>query len=128
MTTLNDMPALEESNDAALVAACLGGSKAAYGQIVERYQRLLCSLAYASLGNMSESEDAAQDAFIEGWRKLRALREPEKLRSWLCGILRFKVSHRRRKESRGLHFTLDYPDKLPEARHSELQLTNGPRG
>ncbi|MBA3818354.1 MAG: L-aspartate oxidase [Deltaproteobacteria bacterium] len=36
-------------------------------------------------------------------------------------------SARRRKESRGLHFTLDYPDKLPDARHSELQLTNGPR-
>lgn len=36
-------------------------------------------------------------------------------------------SARRRKESRGLHFTLDYPDKLPEARHSEIQLTDGPR-
>jgi L-aspartate oxidase len=35
-------------------------------------------------------------------------------------------SARRRKESRGAHYTLDYPDKLPEARHSELQLTNGP--
>src|SRR5437764_1876079 len=37
-------------------------------------------------------------------------------------------SARRRKESRGLHYTLDYPDKLAEARHSEIQLTNGPRG
>ena len=37
-------------------------------------------------------------------------------------------SARRRKESRGLHYTLDYLDKLPEARHSEIQLTNGPRG
>jgi L-aspartate oxidase len=37
-------------------------------------------------------------------------------------------SARRRKESRGLHYTLDYPDKLPDARHSEIQLTNGPRG
>ena len=37
-------------------------------------------------------------------------------------------SARRRKESRGLHATLDYPDKLPEARHTEIQLTNGPRG
>ncbi len=37
-------------------------------------------------------------------------------------------SARRRKESRGLHDTVDYPNKLPEAIHSELQLTNGPRG
>ena len=37
-------------------------------------------------------------------------------------------SARRRKESRGLHYTLDYPDKRPEARHSEIQLTDGPRG
>ncbi|MEO8706905.1 MAG: FAD-binding protein, partial [Kofleriaceae bacterium] len=37
-------------------------------------------------------------------------------------------SARRRKESRGLHTTLDYPDKLPEAIHSELQATDGPRG
>jgi len=35
-------------------------------------------------------------------------------------------SARRRKESRGLHYTLDYPAKLDEARHSEVQLTNGP--
>jgi L-aspartate oxidase len=37
-------------------------------------------------------------------------------------------SARRRKESRGLHATLDYPNKLPEARHTEIQLTDGPRG
>jgi L-aspartate oxidase len=37
-------------------------------------------------------------------------------------------SARRRKESRGLHSTLDYPHKLPEARHTEVQLTDGPRG
>ena len=37
-------------------------------------------------------------------------------------------SARRRKESRGLHSTLDYPTKSPEVRHTELQLTSGPRG
>ncbi len=35
-------------------------------------------------------------------------------------------SARRRKESRGIHFTLDYPDKLPDARDTDLQLTQGP--
>ena len=35
-------------------------------------------------------------------------------------------SARRRKESRGIHYTVDYPDKLAEARDTDLQLTNGP--
>jgi L-aspartate oxidase len=35
-------------------------------------------------------------------------------------------SARRRKESRGLHYTVDYPHKLEVARSTELQLTNGP--
>jgi L-aspartate oxidase len=35
-------------------------------------------------------------------------------------------SARRRKESRGIHYTLDYPDKLAEARDTDIHLTDGP--
>ena len=35
-------------------------------------------------------------------------------------------SARRRKESRGLHFTLDHPGKHEQARDTRLHLTNGP--
>jgi len=90
----------EEASDETLVAESLRGDQQAYGKIVTRYQRLLCSLAYASLGNLAASEDVAQEAFIEAWKKLGNLKEPKKLKSWLCGILRFKVSHYNRKESR----------------------------
>lgn len=86
-------------SDAELVAACLAGEHAAFARIVERYQRLLCSLAYASTGHLGESEDAAQDAFITAWGKLGDLREPEKLRPWLCGILRHKLSRSRRQQA-----------------------------
>jgi len=94
----NSMPQLDVTPDATLVAASLGGDYEAYAQIVSRYQRLLCSLAYSATGQLSQSEDLAQETFIEAWRKLDRLREPEKLRSWLCGILRFKISHLRRAE------------------------------
>ncbi len=93
-------PPPQTGTDAALVAASLAGDREAFGRIVARYQALLCSVAYASLGNLAQSEDLAQEAFVEGWNKLASLQEPAKLKSWLCGILRFKLSHHRRRESR----------------------------
>ncbi|KAB2642431.1 MAG: sigma-70 family RNA polymerase sigma factor [Verrucomicrobia bacterium] len=89
-------------SDAELVSACLGGDRDAFARIVERYQRLLCSLAYSATGSLDESEDVAQEAFVDAWRQLHTLREPEKLRPWLCGILRFKIGRLRRSARREL--------------------------
>ncbi len=88
------------TSDTELVAATLAGDRQAYGRIVERYQRLLCSLAFSASGSVAQSEDLAQETFVEAWRQLANLREPEKLRPWLCGILRFKVSRLRRADGR----------------------------
>lgn len=100
MNSPDPMPTLDVISDAELVAATLAGDRRAFGRIVERYQRLLCSLAYSSTGQLSQSEDLAQEAFVDAWRQLGHLREPEKLRPWLCGILRFKVSRLRRSDAR----------------------------
>jgi len=98
MRVAETMTSIELITDAELVAACLAGDREAFGRIVERYQRLLCSLAYSAIGSLSESEDLAQEAFVDAWRQLRTLREPEKLRPWLCGILRYKVGRLRRSD------------------------------
>ena len=100
MNSPDPMPTLDVISDAELVAATLAGDRRAFGRIVERYQRLLCSLAYSATGQLSQSEDLAQEAFVDAWRQLGNLREPEKLRPWLCGILRFKVSRLRRSDAR----------------------------
>ena len=76
------------SHDAELVHQSLAGSHPAFGQIVARYQSLVCSLAYSATGSLSRSEDLAQETFLAAWRQLAQLREPEKLRPWLCGIVR----------------------------------------
>jgi RNA polymerase sigma factor (sigma-70 family) len=95
------MPSLDVlTSDADLVAATLAGDRRAFSLIVERYQRLLCSLAFSATGGITQSEDIAQETFIDAWRQLADLREPEKLRPWLCGILRFKVSRFRRADGR----------------------------
>lgn len=122
MPVAENLTSLEPITDADLVAASLAGDREAFGRIVERYQRLLCSLAYSATGSLSESEDLAQEAFLDAWRQLATLREPEKLRSWLCGILRYKVCRLRRTEGRepvrqaeGLELAEEMPSEDPSS-------------
>ncbi len=87
-------------NDAELVSESLAGDRDAFGQIVARYQSLVCSLAYSATGSLSQSEDLAQETFVAAWQQLRDLREPEKLRSWLCRIARNLTYDSLRKQGR----------------------------
>ncbi len=76
------------SRDADLVGESLAGNRDAFGQIVSRYQSLICALAYSATGSLSQSQDLAQETFLAAWRQLAGLHEPEKLRGWLCRIAR----------------------------------------
>src|SRR6187399_1865752 len=87
-------------SDADLVQRSLTGGTPAFSEIVARYQTLICSLAYNATGSLSRSEDLAQEVFLTAWKELRQLREPEKLRSWLCGIARRLAANTRRREGR----------------------------
>jgi RNA polymerase sigma factor (sigma-70 family) len=93
------MPAAELS-DADLVAESLEGNRDAFGQIVERYQTLIASLAYCATGDVSQSEDLAQETFVSAWKQLSELREPAKLRPWLCSITRFLAGKEFRRQGR----------------------------
>lgn len=86
-----------QTTDESLVMYSLGGDRDAFCQIVDRYQNLLCSLAYSSVGQVQLSEDLAQETFIEAWKSLANLEDPSKLKAWLCGILRFRISAHFRK-------------------------------
>ncbi len=87
-------------NDVELVSESLGGNRDAFGHIVARYQTLICSLAYSAIGNVSQSEDLAQETFVIAWQKMRDLRDPSKLRSWLCSIARNLINHTLRRQGR----------------------------
>jgi RNA polymerase sigma factor (sigma-70 family) len=99
MITDETMAATEYS-DAELVSSTLAGDRDAFNRIVSRYQILICSLAYSRIGNLGLSEDVAQETFITAWKHLRLLREPEKLRGWLCGIVRNRIHKSLEREGR----------------------------
>lgn len=91
---------MTQANDASLVAESLTGNREAFGHIVARYQTLICSLAYSGTGSLSQSEDLAQETFITAWKQLAHLREPQKLRAWLCGIARHHIYDALRRQGR----------------------------
>src|ERR1035437_2478654 len=87
-------------NDAELVAQSLDANRDGFRLIVERYQTLISSLAYCATGNVSRSEDLSQETFVSAWKKLAELREPAKLRPWLCSIARSLISKEFRRQGR----------------------------
>jgi RNA polymerase sigma factor (sigma-70 family) len=87
-------------NDAELLDACRQGDRDAFGVLVARYQGLICSLAYSRTGSVAVSEEVAQETFLAAWLQIRSLREPEKLRAWLCGIVRNLASQAGRRLGR----------------------------
>jgi RNA polymerase sigma factor (sigma-70 family) len=74
--------------DAELVLAARHGDKRAFVEIVARHQSMVCGTALGILGDFAASEDAAQETFLSAWRKIRELREPARLRTWLFQIAR----------------------------------------
>ncbi|MFT3790068.1 MAG: sigma-70 family RNA polymerase sigma factor [Rudaea sp.] len=88
------------SDDAALVAQSLTGSRDAFARIVARYQSLVCSIGYSATGSLSRSEDLAQETFLSAWKQLRDLRDPSSLRAWLCGIARNLANNALRRDGR----------------------------
>jgi RNA polymerase sigma factor (sigma-70 family) len=95
---MNQIVTAQELSDTELVSRSLAGDRDAFACIVSRYQTLICSLAYTRIGNLGQSEDVAQETFITAWKHLRLLREPAKLRSWLCGIVRNRIYKNLRRE------------------------------
>ena len=88
------------ATDAELLEASKRGEHAAFGSIVERYQDVVCAVSYSRTRDQALSEDVAQETFLAAWRQLHQLREPGRLRSWLCGIASNLAKKARKRSAR----------------------------
>jgi len=66
------------SGDSELVKRALAGQRSAFAELVDRYRDAACAVAYHYLGDFEEAQDAAQEAFVRAYLRLRQLREPGK--------------------------------------------------
>jgi RNA polymerase sigma-70 factor (ECF subfamily) len=77
----------QDAEDRALVARCLAGDTAAFEPIVERYQRVLFTVARRMLDDPEQAADATQNAFISAYRKLETFDPKRRFFSWIYRIL-----------------------------------------
>jgi len=77
----------QDANDLALVKRCRAGEQAAFEALVERYQRVLFTVALRMLGNYDAAQDAAQNAFVKAYQKLETFDATRRFFSWIYRIL-----------------------------------------
>jgi RNA polymerase sigma factor (sigma-70 family) len=64
------------------------GDLVAFGRLISQYQDAVYGVGVAILGNFHDAQDVAQEVFVQAWRELKSLRDPEKFPGWLCRIAR----------------------------------------
>ncbi len=90
-----------EPSDATLVLACRSGDAHAWEALVERYQRLICSIPRYSGLNEDEVADVLQQVFTKLIEKLDDIEQPERIRAWLVTTARRETLEVLRRGRRG---------------------------
>jgi RNA polymerase sigma-70 factor, ECF subfamily len=72
--------------DITLVRRTLSGDQEAFSSLVEKYKDPVFNVAYRMLGNPTEAEDVAQEAFVRAYTQLHTYKETHRFSTWLLSI------------------------------------------
>ncbi|GAA0881037.1 sigma-70 family RNA polymerase sigma factor [Algoriphagus jejuensis] len=80
------------------------GDMQAFGQLVQKHQRLVYTLAVRMLKNPEEAQEAAQDTFVKVYQSLSGFEGKSKFTTWMYRVVYNECLARMRKTKR--NFTL----------------------
>ncbi len=130
-----------EPSDDELVRQTLSGRRPAFDELIERYQRRATSVSYRLLGNLHDSLEVCQEAFLRAYRNLNSLEDASRFGSWLLRIVtNLSLNFRRARRSARRRISFDdcildderpreerfsdppYSDERPTARVAAAEL------
>lgn len=75
-------------SDTEIVQAAKKGDRQAFEALVEKYKNAVYAVILPKVKNFHQAEDLAQETFVQAYKILPSMKEPEKVGFWLCGIAR----------------------------------------
>jgi RNA polymerase sigma-70 factor (ECF subfamily) len=98
--------------DAALMLRVKRGDRAAFVELVEKFQQPLFNFVFRTLRDETEAEDVAQNTFLQVWKSRARYQHTAKFSTWLFTIARNLCLNEIRRRSR-------HPAESLEETHAE---------
>src|SRR6266403_5108298 len=99
----------EHDPDAALMLRVKQGDMGAFADLVDKYKQPVMNLAYRMLRDATESEDLAQNVFVQVHRSAHRYQVASKFSTWLFTIARNLCLNEIRRRSRHPADSMDVP-------------------
>ena len=78
--------ALMERDDTQLIHSILSGDEDAFSELVRKYEKSVHAHAWRKIKDYHIAEEITQDAFLQAYKKLASLRNPDQFGGWICVI------------------------------------------
>ncbi len=119
--------AIQPMTDAQIVARVLAGDVNAFETLVESHQSRVYYFALRMLGNEQEAQDAAQDAFVQAYAKLKTYDSQRPFKTWIMTITsNLCIDRLRRRKIEPTAFTELVPLDTPEYEPSDYFESHEP--
>lgn len=99
----------------------LQGNLNAYGQLIQKHEKYVFTLALRILKNREEAEEAAQDAFMKAFHSLKNFEGNSKFTTWLYKIVYNESLGRLRKSK---NYTVQF-EEIGEPANSSVDYLDG---
>ena len=105
-----------KNEDVNLIQRILSGDEGAFTALMERHRKWIHSLAWREIGDFHAAQEITQDTFIQAFKSLPSLRDPNRFSGWLHVIAKRQcIEWLRRKP-----MTMQSLDAMPEAELERL--------
>ena len=114
-----------EHTDEVLVNRCLNGDGGAFGQIVNRYQKIVFNLAFRMTRDYDDADDLAQTVFVKVYENLKRYNRNHKFYSWIYRITLNETLNfiKRNNRTEDIPESYESPDSSAE-QASDIQESN----